>query len=237
MTAPSAIQLLAEVRDLGGHLRPKPGGKLGVVLPEAEQPRLLPLLAQRKAALLVLLAYPATGCPGCNGDRFWRDGVGQWHCLRCEPETPADPFGPLPAGEADALAELELRAKLREPALARLLVRTPVVSGRIRECQICAAATVWAAGGPEPVARCRAQAWDGIPEAMLQGRRIEFTAPADSPAIGEWVRTPHGTASEVLAYDADSGAALVRDLAAPRWQWLPAAELVSELDWPVEAKR
>lgn len=103
MTAPSAANILAEVRQLGGHMRAKAGGKLGVMLPEAEKTRLLPAIRERKSDLLMLLRYPATACPACNGDRYWRGEVGLWRCAKCEPETPPDPFGPLPAGEEAAL--------------------------------------------------------------------------------------------------------------------------------------
>lgn len=85
MTAPSALELLAEVRRLRGHLRLKPPDKLGVVIPEAEQPRLLPAIRQRKADLLMLLAKPDGACPAGHAPGYWQDAVGQWHCMGCEP--------------------------------------------------------------------------------------------------------------------------------------------------------
>lgn len=235
MTAPSAIELVAEVRRVGGSLTPNPDGTLGVDLPTPETKRLLPWLAERKPDLLILLRYPATPCPACDGDRFRPDAVGVWRCDRCEPETPPDPFGPLPAGKGDALAELELRAKLRQPALARITLSQPVVSGSVRVCQIAAASLIWAAGAPQVLARRRAESWAGIAPALVAGHRIAFTAPTGRPVPGEWVLTPVGTACEVLAHDADSGAVLVRALAAPRWQWCAAGELISEMDWEARA--
>ena len=133
-------------------MRAKAGGKLGVVLPEAEKSRLLPAIRERKSDLLILLRYPATACPGCGGDRYWRDGVGLWRCGKCDPDSPPDPFGPLPAGEEAAVAELELRAKLREPEYARLLVPGPDGPCSLRSLQIRSAAVVWAAGGPRALA-------------------------------------------------------------------------------------
>lgn len=86
MTEQSALDLLAEVRRLGGHLRPKDGGRLGVVLPAAEQPRLLPAIRERKHDLLMLLARPEGACPAGHPPGHWQDAVGQWHCLECEPK-------------------------------------------------------------------------------------------------------------------------------------------------------
>ena len=65
MTTPSAIVLLDEIRQLGGRLRAKEGGKLGVVLTEPDLSRLLPAVRERKPDLLVLLRYPATAGGGC----------------------------------------------------------------------------------------------------------------------------------------------------------------------------
>jgi len=232
MTTPSAIELIAEVGRAGGWLTPNPNGTLGVDLPPAETPRLLEAIRQRKHDLLMLLRYPATACPACSGDRYWRDTVGLWRCERCEPDSPPDPFGPLPAGEAAAAGELELRAKLREPRLARLLVGGGPHPPTVRRLQIRAAALVWAADGPEGIARRRAESWTGIPPSLIAGRAVRFRATASSPAIGEWVRTPGGRAGEVLAYDGASGEALVRSLAEPpRWAWHPPAALVAEMDW------
>jgi len=86
MTVPSAVNLLAEVRQLGGHLRPKNGGKLGVVLPEAEQARLLPAIRERKQDLLMLLRPLELPCIACGGMYRWQDTAGAWRCGKCEPD-------------------------------------------------------------------------------------------------------------------------------------------------------
>lgn len=231
----TAIEVLAEVRAAGGCLIPA-GDKLRWRMPVQPPARLVEAIRERKPDLLMLLCRPEAACPACAEVRWWRDSAGAWHCPACEPETPPDPFGPLPADREDALAELELRAKLRQPELARLTIANPViarapVSVSIRACQIAAASVVWAAGGPEGIARRRAEAWADIPPALVEGRRVSFTAPAGGLAIGEWCRLPKGAACEVLARDADTGAVLVRALAAASWLWCPAGELVSELDW------
>lgn len=238
----TAAQIISEVRAIGGALAPSPNGGILYRLGDAA-PRLLPAIRERKGDLLVLLRYPSTACPTCDGDRFRPDEVGVWRCEACQPENQADPFGVIPRGEADALAELELRSRLRQPEFARLILSRPVivqppVSASIRALHIAAASVVWATGGPESIARRHAAAWDGIPETLVAGRSISFVPAAGTPTPGEWARTPRGAAVEALGYDATSGEVVVRPLAAPpRWQWLPAAALISEIDWPLEAKR
>lgn len=89
MTAPSAIELLAEVRRVGGWLTPKPPDTLGVDLPPSEMPRLAPLLAQRKHDLLMLLRPLDLPCIACGGMYRWQDRAGAWHCGQCEPDPSA----------------------------------------------------------------------------------------------------------------------------------------------------
>jgi len=85
MTAPSALELLNEVRRVGGFMQPNPNGTLGVDLPPSATLRLLPLIRQRKTDLLMLLAEPDGPCPACNQRDRWLDAVGQWHCMMCAP--------------------------------------------------------------------------------------------------------------------------------------------------------
>ena len=80
----TASEVIAEVRAAGGRLLPN-GDKLRWELPVEPMPSLVEAIRQRKPDLLVLLRYPATACPGCDGDRFWRDGVGLWRCGKCDP--------------------------------------------------------------------------------------------------------------------------------------------------------
>lgn len=90
MTAPTALQLIEEVRRVGGYIQPNPDGKtLGVDLPKPEVPRLLPLLRERKYDLLVLLAKPDGRCPAGHEPYYWQDSAGLWHCGRCEPDPRA----------------------------------------------------------------------------------------------------------------------------------------------------
>lgn len=133
-----------------------------------------------------------------------------------------DPFGPLPADPAEATAESAMRDRLRQPKYARIIAANPG-AGSERDLMIRAAAIVWAAGGPEGIARRRAEMFRGIPAAMIRERRITFRAPARQPGPGEWCGTPQGNA-EVLAWRG-TDFALVRLLAAPAWRWLAAKDL------------
>lgn len=85
MTTPSALELLAEVGRVHGRLVPRPPNHLEVFVPEIEQPRLLPWLRQRKTDLLMLLAKPEGRCPLGHEPGYWRDPVGRWHCMDCQP--------------------------------------------------------------------------------------------------------------------------------------------------------
>lgn len=86
MTTPSALQLLSEVARVHGRIVPRPPDHIEVFIPEAEQPRLFPLLRQRKTDLLMLLAKPEGRCPAGHSPGYWQDAVGQWHCMDCEPK-------------------------------------------------------------------------------------------------------------------------------------------------------
>ncbi len=86
---PSAVALLAEVRRAGGYLTPNPNGTLGVDLPPADMQRLVPLLRQRKADLMVLLQRPEGRCPEGHDPYYWQDPAGAWHCGTCEPDPRA----------------------------------------------------------------------------------------------------------------------------------------------------
>lgn len=89
MTAPSALDLLAEIRRVGGSLQPNPDGTLGVDLPKPDVPRLVPLIRQRKADLLMLLRPLKMPCLACGGAYRWQDSAGAWHCGNCEPDPRA----------------------------------------------------------------------------------------------------------------------------------------------------
>ncbi len=145
-------------------------------------------------------------------------------------ETLPDPFGPLPADPAEAASEEAMRQRLREPGYAAIIARN-TGAGTVRSLMIRAAAAVWAAGGPEGIARRRAAAFDGIPPRLVAGRRIAFSAPEGQPAPGEWVGTAGGNA-EVLGWDLASAEALVRLLARPQWAWVAADRLTAPVTRP-----
>ena len=88
MTAPTAIDLLAEVARLGGRLTPKPPDRLRVALREPDLSRLLPAIRERKQDLLMLLQRPDT-CPECGGAGWWQTAAGDWRCGTCEPDPRA----------------------------------------------------------------------------------------------------------------------------------------------------
>ncbi|MGH9466036.1 MAG: hypothetical protein ACRD1Y_01655 [Terriglobales bacterium] len=224
----TALQVIDGFRAVGGRLIPA-GDGLRWESP-VEPPRaLIEAAKERKLDLLMLLGQPEIPCPTCGTHAWQRDSVGAWACGACQPDSV---FGPLPAYPAEAEAEFGLRTKLRQPGYAALTISQPVVSGNVRVCQIAAAAVVWAAGGPEELARRHAAAWDGISPALLEGHAISFRPAPGALAIGEWVRTPSGSAAEVLAHDTSSGEVLLRTRAPPpRWAWCSDAALVSEFDW------
>jgi len=83
------MELLAEVRRVGGVLTPKPHDTLGVDLFPADMARLVPLLKQRKYDLLMLLKPLELPCIACGGMYRWQDAAGAWHCGQCEPDPSA----------------------------------------------------------------------------------------------------------------------------------------------------
>ncbi|MGH9488799.1 MAG: hypothetical protein ACRD04_14590 [Terriglobales bacterium] len=234
----TAAQILDAVAAVGGALGISERGGILWRLPTDAQPRLLPEIRRRKTDLLVLLRRPEVACPACSLD-IWRQGdAGGWFCPVCSPEALDLVFGVLPTDPEEAAAEQALRAKLREPQYARVIISQPVIvmepiSASLRVIMIAAASAVWAAGAPEELARRRAAAWVDIPLQLIAGRRVSFLPAPNGLVPGEWCRTPHGAACELLARDADSDGILVRALAdPPRWAWFAPTSLTSELDWP-----
>lgn len=134
-----------------------------------------------------------------------------------------DPFGPLPLDPADAAAEQAMRQRLREPKYAAIIARN-TGDGTPRSLAIRAAAAVWAQGGPEGIARRRAEAFRGVPPGLVAGRQVALRAPEGQPGPGEWVGISAGNA-EVLGWDLARGEALVRLLAAAAWRWIPMRSL------------
>jgi hypothetical protein len=84
----TALQVLAEFRELGGWLIPA-GERLLWQSPVEPPPRLIEGLRERKADLLKLLQKPDGPCPECGVPYYWQDSAGQWHCGTCSPDPRA----------------------------------------------------------------------------------------------------------------------------------------------------
>ncbi len=106
MTPMTAIQAMREVERVGGRLRIAASGNLGVELPDAETPRLVPILRALKPDLLMLLragADTSEPCMACGGRYWWRAREGDpWKCGHCEEDPRVGPWRGVTAGDLGA---------------------------------------------------------------------------------------------------------------------------------------